>query len=359
MDYIQKTIELHNHFGNDENYVQAAGGNISIKDGDIIHIKKSGLSFKDIKDKNDIISLNISKEEMIQEVLSITNKKNLENRYNEFINQKNTNEERPSIELSFHIFGDKYTLHLHPTLINIFTCTEEGQEIIKKICKKNDNISYVDYYKPGIILTDKIMEERSTLNDITFLFNHGIIITGPSEDSIKDRYRFVEEMLKKEIVYEEYKQDNELLSKSLNPEYFLIINNFLEQKGFEIFKSELDDINRENAVNVHELPHLYPDSAIYNAQVAFPTRDLHTSPISKIMSGDLIVYGEINHDEYQWGINVSSEKEAIFKTELFINKMKIEYFAKLNGFTPSYLDKQSVDELVNWDAEKYRQELLK
>ena len=53
MDYIQKTIELHNHFGNDENYVQAAGGNISIKDGDIIHIKKSGLSFKDIKDKND------------------------------------------------------------------------------------------------------------------------------------------------------------------------------------------------------------------------------------------------------------------------------------------------------------------
>ena len=40
MDYIQKMIELHNRFGKNNNYVQAAGGNISIKDGDIIHIKK-------------------------------------------------------------------------------------------------------------------------------------------------------------------------------------------------------------------------------------------------------------------------------------------------------------------------------
>ena len=207
MDYIQKMIELHNRFGKNNNYVQAAGGNISIKDGDIIHIKKSGLSFKDMKDKNDIISLNISKEEMIQEVLSIKNKQNLENQYNKFINQKNLYKERPSIELSFHIFGDKYTVHLHPTLINIFTCTEEGQEIIKKICEENDNMSYVDYYKPGIILTDAILQERSTLNDITFLFNHGIIITGPSEKSIKDRYKSVEEILKREIIYEEHKHE--------------------------------------------------------------------------------------------------------------------------------------------------------
>jgi len=94
MDYIQKTIELHNHFGKNDNYVQAAGGNISIKDGDIIHIKKSGLSFRSMKDKNDIISLNISKEEMMQEVLSIKNKKNLENRYNKLIYQKNTKHQK-------------------------------------------------------------------------------------------------------------------------------------------------------------------------------------------------------------------------------------------------------------------------
>ena len=48
-------------------------------------------------------------------------------------------------------------------------------------------MSYVDYCKPGIILTNKIMEKRTMLNDITFLFNHGIIITGPSEESILER----------------------------------------------------------------------------------------------------------------------------------------------------------------------------
>ena len=328
MDYIQKTIELHNHFGKNDNYVQAAGGNISIKDGDIIHIKKSGLSFRSMKDKNDIISLNISKKEMMQEVLSIKNKTNLENRYNKLINQKNTNEERPSIELSFHIFGDKYTLHLHPTLINIFTCTEEGQEIIKKICEENDNMSYVDYYKPGIILTDAILQERTTLNHITFLFNHGIIVTGPSKDSIKDRYKSVEEMLKKEIIYEEYKQEGELLSKEGLKHDFFINNSLIKNL---IYDSSLFDN--------HTL-HLYPDSAIYNIRLE-PLVETNWT------------------DTSQWLINATNEKEATFKAELFINKMKIIHFAKINGFTPCYLDQDSVDELVNWDAEKYRQDLLK
>ena len=178
MDYIEKTIKLHNHFGKNDNYVQGAGGNISIKENDIIHIKKSGKHFRDIKDENDIISCNISKKD-IRGVLEIYNKQNLENVYNALIEEKISGKDRPSIELSFHVFGDKYTLHLHPTIINIFTCTEQGQEIIKKLCEDNENMSYVDYCKPGIILTDKIMEEQSMLNEITFLFNHGIIITGP------------------------------------------------------------------------------------------------------------------------------------------------------------------------------------
>ena len=346
MDYIKKIIKLHNHFGKNDNYVQGAGGNISIKENDIIHIKKSGKHFRDIKDENDIISCNISKED-IRGVLDIYNKQNLENQYNALIQEKISGKDRPSIELSFHVFGDKYTLHLHPTIVNIFTCTEEGQEIIKKLCEDNDNMSYVDYCKPGIILTDKIMQERSMLNEITFLFNHGIIITGPSEESIKKRYELIENRLKKEIIYEEYKQDNELLSKSLNPEYnFLIHNNFLQQKGLGILKPEPED-------NIHELPHLYPDSAIYNARVSSQSAHKSSNYIENV-----IVYRFL-YDNYQWLINVSSKKEAMFITELFINKMKIEYFARLNGFTSSYLDKKSVDELVNWDAEKYRQDLLK
>lgn len=339
MDYIQKTIELHNYFGKNENYVQAAGGNISIKEGDIIHIKKSGLSFGDIKDKNDIISLNISKEEMMQEVLSIKNKKNLENRYNEFINHKNTNEDRPSIELSFHIFGDKYTLHLHPTLINIFTCTKEGQEIIKKICEENDNMSYVDYFKPGIILTDAILQERSTLNDITFLFNHGVIVTGPSEESIKEKYEIIEKLLKKEIIYEEDWGSGLPYFSKENDDGHYCMNDFsntvgLYEGGDDLLKRHAWARGDLRPITDHYMLHLYPDSAIYNA----------------------LFYKQ---DQEWWIAFNKNKKDAIFRTELFFNKMKIIHFAKLNGFTPCYLDEESVDELVNWDAEKYRQDLLK
>ena len=348
MDYIKKTIELHNHFGKNDNYVQGAGGNISIKEDDIIHIKKSGKHFRDIKDENDVISCNISKED-IRGVLGIYNKKNLENAYNTLIEEKISGKDKPSIELSFHVFGDKYTLHLHPTIINIFTCTEEGQGIIKKLCEDNDNMSYIDYCKPGIILTDKMIEERDTLNEITFLFNHGIIITGPSEEFIKKRYALIENRLEKEIIYEKYKQDNQLLTQSSDFKGFVIKNNFLKEKIVDLLKLPVFSYSK---YSTHSLPHLYPDSVIYNAAVELV--DMIESSGNQVGSGTII--GSKYHG---WKINLANKKEAMFKTELFINKMKIEYFAQLNGFTPSYLDEKSVDELVNWDAEKYRQDLLK
>jgi len=348
MDYIKKTVDLHNYFGKNDNYVQGAGGNISIKEGDIIHIKKSGKHFRDIKDANDVISCNISKED-IRSILEISNKQNLENEYNTLIEQKVSGKDRPSIELSFHVFGDKFTLHLHPTIINIFTCTKQGQEIIKKICKENNNMSFVDYCKPGIILTDTIMQKRSMLNEITFLFNHGIIITGPSEESIKESYKLIESQLKKQIIYHEYIQDIDLLKISSNRENdFLINNDFLQKNGSKIL------INKP-VEGFYNLPHLYPDSAIYNARVISQSTNkrykrLENTIIKKIFN---------LNDSIEWLINAPNKKEAMFKAEIFINKMKIEYFAKLNGFTPSYLDEKSINELLNWDAEKYRQDLLK
>ena len=85
----------------------------------------------------------------------------------------------------------------------------------------------------------------------------------------------------------------------------------------------------------HYMLHLYPDSAIYTA-----------------------CFCDYGSDGY-WLIDNSNEKDAIFRTELFFNKMKIIHFAKLNSFIPVYLDEKYVAELKNWDAEKYRQDLLK
>ena len=349
MDYIQKTIELHNHFGKNDNYVQGAGGNISIKENDIIHIKKSGKHFREIKDKNDIISCNISKED-IQGVLNIYDKQNLENQYNTLIEDKISGKDRPSIELSFHVFGDKYTLHLHPTVVNIFNCTKEGQEFIKQLCENNENMSYVDYCKPGIILTDKIMEKRTMLNDITFLFNHGIIITGPSEESILERYELLESKLKKEINYEEYKQDNDvelLIEDPIGTDFLLINNDFLKLQ-------ELNDM-----INIDKgffsKSHLYPDSAIYNIEAIAEWNHVDWKYATSIIYD----YKFAPTVEHAWMVKVVNKKETMFKIELFINRMKILYFARLNGFTPVFLDDNSVDELVNWDAEKYRQDLLK
>ena len=266
------------------------------------------------------------------------------------LKDKISGKDRPSIELSFHVFGDKYTLHLHPTVVNIFNCTKEGQEFIKQLCENNENMSYVDYCKPGIILTDKIMEKRTMLNDITFLFNHGIIITGPSEESILERYELLESKLKKEINYEEYKQDNDvelLIEDPIGTDFLLINNDFLKLQ-------ELNDM-----INIDKgffsKSHLYPDSAIYNIEAIAEWNHVDWKYATSIIYD----YKFAPTVEHAWMVKVVNKKETMFKIELFINRMKILYFARLNGFTPVFLDDNSVDELVNWDAEKYRQDLLK
>ena len=68
--------------------------------------------------------------------------------------------ERPSLETYFHAFLRKYVVHLHPTHLNSFLCS--------------DNLGMVDYYKPGFELSKKVLESYKG-QPVIYLRNHGVI----------------------------------------------------------------------------------------------------------------------------------------------------------------------------------------
>jgi len=132
----------------DEELVQAGGGNISVKDGKYMYIKASGVALSDVR---------------IDHGIAVVDPKAVADSLHgpePDIKTFALNKERPSLETYFHAFLRKYVVHLHPTHMNGFLCS--------------DAVGMVDYYKPGFELSKKVLEAYKG-QPVIYLRNHGVI----------------------------------------------------------------------------------------------------------------------------------------------------------------------------------------
>lgn len=174
------------------------GGNISIKDGTDIYIKRSGT---DLKISSDIVVINMD----------------------EYKKEKFDND--ASMELNFHIKLKKYVLHYHPFYINYILCSEECNKILKshKFIRKFD---IVEYYEPGEELADNIFYDMS---NIIFLKNHGVIIHSDSIDEVCGLYYKLRKMFF-DITYDTFylTPDQFVLKDDLEILYHSILTRYLQ-----------------------------------------------------------------------------------------------------------------------------------
>jgi len=146
---IDEYVYLSRLFGQRYDLVQAGGGNLSIKNDDLIIIKASGTNMGEVeKGKNGYVVLKMPGCEKL------------------FMAQ-----EKPSMETFFHIIlPHKYVIHLHPILVNA--------------CSNFDfvpNSITIKYTSPGKKLAAKIKQAianyNSSIEDLEWIFmkNHGCI----------------------------------------------------------------------------------------------------------------------------------------------------------------------------------------
>lgn len=141
-----------------EEFAQAGGGNISVKDGSKLYIKASGASLSDVS---------ISKGYAIVDNQKVV--ESLKNENEPDIMSFTFSSERPSLETYFHSFLRKYVVHLHPTSMNEFLCS--------------NNANFIEYKKPGFLLSKYILEKYSG-QSVIYLKNHGVIFHSDSYDDI-------------------------------------------------------------------------------------------------------------------------------------------------------------------------------
>ncbi|WP_034413463.1 class II aldolase/adducin family protein [Candidatus Photodesmus blepharus] len=183
---MRKIVLASREIGSRLDLIQSGGGNTSVKIGNFIFIKRSGLNLSDIFDHTSFVplSLTILKNELINLPNKKKCKKKLECIGNKILSKSNCSKRntRPSIETFLHAFSKKYTIHTHPTSVSIYCSKNSLFNNLKNIYPD----SYlVDYASPGIELflqVYKTLRHNSIFydNEIIFLKNHGLIVSSDS-----------------------------------------------------------------------------------------------------------------------------------------------------------------------------------
>lgn len=185
MEEIKEFVRLTRYAGMREDLVQAGGGNSSVKleDGQML-IKSSGYQMSEITESNGYSKVN--QNVIIDFFESATDGDITTENEKKIIGNSLIEGKKPSIEVFLHSITRKYTLHTHPTLVNVLTARKNGFQVLRELFP---GALFVDYATPGIKLAKKYFDtmkkqEEDTQLDIIFLKNHGIIVAADDAEIV-------------------------------------------------------------------------------------------------------------------------------------------------------------------------------
>lgn len=308
-------------YGERFDLVQAGGGNISFKYKNLMAIKASGYSLSqvDVKTGYSIIDNEKYKDDIKQDYFVITTIK-------------------PSIETPLHSFLSKYTVHLHPIQINNILVRHDCKLVLQKLFP--DSL-ILDYCTPGEKLYNELKMKYSD-QKIIFLLNHGVIYTSDSREEI-----------------------TQLIGNSLDICEQYIGKDFSAYKNVNIISDLMNRVTTEKYVTIHCQDKIidkyfknkadfnsttFPDKVVY-CGISWYDSDLDINALITYIKE----YGIPKIFLFENNIYITSTSlykcydiEKVLKASLMINDTKTINIC---------LENKEVNFLINWDREKYRQQV--
>lgn len=342
-NFENEFIFLSKYFGMRSDYVQAGGGNISIKiSSSNMIIKSSGVSLVDV-DKTSgysLVDYNVLRASIIDKNLDYRNE-------SEIIDKSIIKGAKASIESFMHSMTDKYTVHIHSSIVNILLCKKNGKNEILKLFP---NSVFVEYTTPGLKLARKmqINFEKSKSKDIIFLENHGIVVSASSIENLLRKIDYIMNIVSQYLNYNIDKYNN---ISNIYINYKKACNSFSNI----IYLSEdyyiINALKRNNGYIWKYL--LFPDSVIYCGTKIFKISDEDFSNLKYYKSNidtKIIVY---NNNIY---INANSLKKA--KEIETVLSVSAQIYLNINDKEIVELSNFQQDEIKKSKLEKYRKTVL-
>jgi len=174
--------------GKDPLQVQGPGGNTSIKEGSVMYIKASGTELADAEDKDIFVA--VDRDAAVLEAAQKAGDGSCKATVLD-----TSHGLRPSIETTFHAaLNYRVVAHTHSVATIVHAISEEGRVAAHE---KLDSLPFVmvPYAKPGLPLTQEILARVNPETRVVILQNHGLICMGDNVDEVKGLLADVEHRL--------------------------------------------------------------------------------------------------------------------------------------------------------------------
>ncbi|MER9883407.1 MULTISPECIES: class II aldolase/adducin family protein [unclassified Mesorhizobium] len=322
--------------GSDPHLTQAAGGNTSLKAGDTLWIKASGTWLKDALTADIMVPVSIPP------LLDAIERRDpaAEQPQAFAIGALNPRGLRPSIETTVHaLMPQRIVLHVH--------CVETISLAVQADCEAEAarrldgrQWAYVPYRRPGLPLAQGIAERLRPGVDVLILGNHGLVVAAETVAKAG--------MLLRQVI--------RLLARPPRQVAEPDIAALTALAGGSGYRLPADVEAHAVAIDPESCRmasggSLYPDHVIFLGEgsvVARPGEDVKrviercgAAPVAILFPGlGVLIRGDA-------GAGADAMQRCLSDVTA-----RVDVAAKLN-----YLTAAENDELINWDAEKYRQKL--
>lgn len=331
---LKDLVDLSLFLSSSLDLIQGAGGNTSVKHGNVIWIKASGCWLSDVKNKEIFIPLDrkVALEKIFQGEEDLSSAGLLQDECQNL---------RPSIETAMHaLMPHKFVAHVHSVNVIAHAILTNGKDLISQKLA-NINWLWVPYVRPGLPLSRTLNEMNAPDFDVIILANHGLVVGGSTKNQVLDTIAKVEEKLFRP------------LRITLNKFSSFELPKLLENIEYKIPKHDLCQFLAKDKLSLKIIsnPPLYPDHVIFLGPGAIPIMSLEefkNKTLEKSLYSKVIVIKDfgvvVRHD-----LSENAEEMLHCLANVIL---RIQPNDKLQ-----HLKQSEESELLGWDAEKYRKSI--
>lgn len=324
--------------GSDPLLVQGAGGNVSWKDGDVLWIKASGTWLKDALDQDVFVPVDL-------QALNASLKRNDFSVQAKVIGDSSL---RPSIETLLHcLMPHPLVVHVHAIEVLAWMVRADPiPELKDRLSTFQYPWSLVEYKKPGSdlarVISCAINSNPSV--DVVFMSNHGVVIGGNSVGDVDKKLQSLVHLLS---------------IRPTRPVKPAIVAPFNLDEAMAGYVSIDDELISQLAFDKRIYNRISDGWAIYPDHIVFlgPKPNLVGSECRHLLKADPNEYTETILFIEDVGVFSKGELTEAQKAQL------ICYYDVMSRQSDDWklatLSHQDVLDLIDWDAETYRQSISK
>jgi rhamnose utilization protein RhaD (predicted bifunctional aldolase and dehydrogenase) len=329
--------EICSKMGCDPLLVQGAGGNVSWKDSGVMWVKASGTCLAEARKKNIFVPVDL---DSMREAF-------LQGNYAYKPQVLGDFSLRPSIETLLHgLMRHKVVIHLHLISALRHLIKKDARGVIAKLVDGEFSWGYVDYCKPGAELAKAVstLLKSHELLDVIFLGNHGVVIGADTVEKADELVQLLDQLMGRD---------------SLAVDAPINIDEIVPREpmtGFKWCPNPLLHLLAQNSRNlemVHNSWALFPDHVVFLGAKPLIIDDLTTlidmnsSQLAEVAFVFVRNLGVLQND-----LATQAQIEQLICYYHVISNLDVE--SPVICLLP-----QEIGDLLNWDAEVYRQSMVK